>query len=335
MIQLSEILPHLIYDFKHESDLLKAIEEVSFNFTQNRQKINDYLNDPRLVSAYTVFYLLTNIPKLESVLKWMPPFWVEKLKDCDFIDLGAGPGTYSLAWLHFGNEVDFYQIEKSPLMQEQSRKLWLHFSEKKLFQGSSWGWNSTRPKFLFFGHSANEMNVEEIINYINAINPEHILFIEPGTKDFFSKMLEIRQKLIDLNFNILFPCPNSSPCPLEKTKDWCHQFIYVQQNSDIERISQKVKKDRKLLPLTVAAFSKKLSCIIKSDRVVRVLPETKYSFELVVCHQNRIEALQVQKRSLNKNETKKISQIMAGDAIEKEVLKELTQYKRVNILKIN
>ena len=71
-MNLSEIMPHLLYQFKSESDLVKAIEEISLKFTKERSNIGDYLKDPRLVSAYTVFYLLTNIPKLEAVLKWLP-----------------------------------------------------------------------------------------------------------------------------------------------------------------------------------------------------------------------------------------------------------------------
>jgi hypothetical protein len=61
-MKLAEIIPHLLYAFPHESDLVTAIQEISRKFTTDRAKIGDYLKDERLVSAYTAFYLATNGP---------------------------------------------------------------------------------------------------------------------------------------------------------------------------------------------------------------------------------------------------------------------------------
>lgn len=329
-MNLSELMPHLIYQFKSESDLLKAIEEISLKFTKEREKIGDYLKDPRLVSAYTVFYLLTNIPKLNEVLKWMPEDWIQQLKKCDFVDLGAGPGTFSFAWKEFGGEGEFYQIELSTLMKEQGKKIWEGFHKETLRQGSRWEWTSGKEKFVLFGHSANEMGAKIAIEYIEKINPDHILFIEPGTKDFFPKMLEIRDYLLKKNWNVLYPCPKALECPMKNsTEDWCHQFIQVKQDAEIERISQMARKDRKLLPLTVHAYSKTFSYQNPSERLVRVLPETKFSFEWEVCHDNTIEHDQVMKRDLTKQQAKDLSEILAGVSIETELVKTLEKSKRV------
>src|SRR5690606_20916328 len=126
----------------------------------------------------------------------------------------------------------------------------------KLFQGSKWEWNTPKEKFLLFGHSANEMGAEVASQYIDKINPQHILFIEPGTKDFFPEMLKIRQYLLENGYTTLYPCPNQEACPMQGSDDWCHQFIQIKQDDEIERISQMARKDRKLLPLTVHAYSR-------------------------------------------------------------------------------
>jgi ribosomal protein RSM22 (predicted rRNA methylase) len=96
-MQLSLINPYLIYNFKNEHELIRAIEEISLKFTQKREDINDYLNDPRLVSAYAAFYLTTNVGKLKSVLNWLPVEFISKLNSTPLFDIGAGPGTYSIA----------------------------------------------------------------------------------------------------------------------------------------------------------------------------------------------------------------------------------------------
>ena len=331
-MNLSELQPYLIHQFKSESDLLKAIEEISIKFTKERNKIGDYLKDPRLVSAYTAFYLLTNIPKLNEVLKWMPATWIDELKKCDFIDLGAGPGTFSLAWKELGAEGDFYQIELSQLMREQGKKIWEGFHKEKLFQGIKWEWKTERPKFLLFGHAANEMGAAAAIQYIEKINPEHILFIEPGTKVFFPTMLEIRNYLLNNNHSVLYPCPNELECPMKNSPDdWCHQFIQIKQDAEIERISQMAKKDRKLLPLTVHAYSRTFKTKNPSERLVRILPETKFSMEWEVCHENVLEHYQVMQRDLSKQESKALGSLLAGESVKTEVIKILENAKRVKV----
>lgn len=333
-LTLSDISPHLIYSFKSDDELVRSIGEISEKFTTNREKIADYLKDPRLVAAYTAFYLLTNIPKLKEVLKWMPQEWIEKLKDCDFVDLGAGPGTFSLAWKMIGARGDFYQIELSDLMRLQAKKIWDGLHREDLFQGRSWSWKTEKPKFLLFGHSANEMDIETVKNYIKTIRPDHILFIEPGTKDFFGKMLEIRSFLLKEKYQVLYPCPRADECPMKNTPDWCHQFIHVKQDEEVERLSQMAKKDRKLLPLTVQAFSQTFSYENPQERLVRVLPETKFSFEWEVCHKNELMRYQIMKRDLSKAESKDIGAILSGEGILTEIIKLSDQSKRVKLVKV-
>lgn len=335
-MNLSELSPYLLYSFKSEQELIKAIEELSLKFTQNRERIEDYLKDPRLVSAYAAFYLTTNIPKLEAVLHWLPSEWKEHLKKCDFIDLGAGPGTFSLAWKIFGGEGEFFQVEKSELMRNQAKKIWEGFyPDKRLNQGNHWSGKS-EESFLLFGHSANEMGPQAAIEYLKKINPDHVLFIEPGTKSFFQDMLEIREFLVNQGYNIIFPCSLDSACPLKNSsEDWCHQFIHVKQEAEIERLSQMARKDRKLLPLTVHAFSKSFKQEYSSERIVRVYPETKFSFEWDVCHSNKLDRYQVMKRNLDKKSLNTLGNTLAGDAIQSELDKQLDTYKRVKITKLN
>ena len=331
-MDLNNLLPLLIYKFKSESDLVKAIEELSLKFTQKREQISDYLKDERLTSAYTAFYLTTNMPKLEAVFKWMPETWLAQIKNSTFIDVGAGPGTFSLAFREWAEvPVKVMQIETSPVMRDQAKRIWegLYPDEKLLLKAEG-------ETFLFFGHSANEMGVEAALRYVKEYNPDHILFIEPGTKEFFPQMLKIREGLLRYGFNILFPCPNADKCPLkDSSTDWCHQFIQVRQESDVERLSQIVKKDRRHLPLTVHAFSKSFSTVNPTSRVVRVFPETKFSYEWESCELNHIEHYQIMKRGLTKDAHALLSEALAGAALEIEVEKVLEASKRVKIKSLN
>jgi ribosomal protein RSM22 (predicted rRNA methylase) len=335
---LTKILPYLVFDFKNERDLLLAIEELSLKFTQKRELISDYLNDKRLASAYTAFYLITNAPKLEAVLNWMPPLFVDRLKSSTLIDLGAGPGTFSLAFREFvGQTVKIVQIETSSIMREQAKKLWDGlYSGETLLQSEYAKLIPEGDKFLLFGHSANEMGPAQALRYIKDIQPDHILFIEPGTKDFFPQMLKIRDELIAEGFQILFPCPSSALCPLASSdNDWCHQFIHIKQNSEIERISQLVKKDRRHLPLTVHAFTRRNFATETTVRVIRVFPETKFSFEWEVCELNVVKRYQIMKRGLSRSALKQLEDVLSGASLVVEVEKELENALRVKVKTLN
>jgi len=337
-MKLSQIIPHLNYKFLSENDLIKAIQEVSINFTQNRQDIQDYLSDPRLSSAYTAFYLTTNIPKLEGVFKWMDQAWLEELKECIFFDIGSGPGTFSFAFRKWaGQSVSIFQIENSALMKDQAKKIWDGlYPGEELHQHLLSKNEFTKKKFMLFGHSANEMEFHTIMKYIEEIQPDHILFIEPGTKDVFSLMLRIREKLISKGFEILFPCMESTTCPMSgQSLDWCHQFLYVNHDPEVERLSQMVKKDRRLLPITVHAYSLKKIIGFDGARVVRVFPETKFSFEWQVCDNNVIHRYQVMKRGLSKYNLDLFSHVKSGDLVYVEIEKIMDQQERVKVKALN
>ena len=139
-MNFSFLIPHLLHTFKSEHDLIKSIEELSQKFTENRERIQDYLSNKRLVSAYTAFYLTTNMPKLAAVLGWMPEVWLELIKSSHMIDLGAGPGTFSLAFREWVGKqtLGISQIETSPLMREQAMKIWQGlYPEEELQQSLS------------------------------------------------------------------------------------------------------------------------------------------------------------------------------------------------------
>lgn len=331
-MKLHQLMPLLLHTFKSEHDLLKAIEELSAKFTKDRQNISDYLKDERLTSAYTAFYLTTNMPKLEAVFEWMPKQWLQGFKDATFIDLGAGPGTFSLAFREYvGAPVKIQQIETSAVMRDQAKKLW-----EGLYPGEPLVTKAEGEKVLFFGHSANEMGPDVALRYIRDLDPDHILFIEPGTKDFFPKMLTIRDELIKKNYNILYPCPTSETCPLKgSAEDWCHQYIQVKQDSEVERLSQIARKDRRHLPLIVHAFSKTFKSTNPTSRVIRVLPETKFSYEWEACELNQLKHYQIMKRGMSKATLNVLSETLAGAALETEVEKELEKSKRVKIKMLN
>lgn len=331
-MELKVIKPHLLTQFKSDRELIQAIDKLSANFTHSRVNINEYLNDEKLVSAYTAFFLLTNFQKLEEVFK-LANIDLDNFKDYEFFDIGSGPGTFSLALLALNATMDITLIEKSILMREQAKKLISNIyplADIKYYNSDFKYPIKKKKRFGLFGHSSNEMGIETTLKYIETLDLDFILFIEPGTKDYFHEALRIRSKLLE-SYDILYPCLTKLSCPLNPDKDWCHQYLKVSHSVDVERISQMAKKDRRNFPILVHVFSKESLTKELSEghgRIIRVFKPTKFSLEWQVCmEENKLIDLQIMTRAFSKKEIKELQSIKSGELIKFKIVKSLEENK--------
>jgi len=350
-LKLSNVKKYLIAQFPSEKKLIAAVENLSKNFTTNREDITKYHSDEKLVSAYAAFYLTTNYPKLGKVLNYLGEN-KDLFSKCDIIDIGCGPGTFLFAlhdYFDGKHEGDLWGVETSHLMRKQAgnfleglypdAKITITDKVHKVTK-------SDRKRILLFTHSLNEMEDQVALDYISHIDPDYILFVEPGTKEFFQRFLGTREKLLKKGFNILYPCPSNAPCPLLGVDDWCHQYIKVDQDSEIDRLTQLASKNRKWLAQTLCFMSKEEATRDKEDNhamVVRTYPPTKFSFEWDVCIKgepdsqgdatHKLTHFQVMKRKMSKAYIKELVSILAGNEILFKIDKHMSdEVSRVNIL---
>ena len=326
-MQLADLTPHLIYKFKSESELVDAILKISERFNFARDKIDEYVLSEKHVAAYTCFYGATNIAKLKAC---MDKIGLKDFTECELVDIGCGPATFSLAALSLNSEQKIIGLESSKLMRDQAAKLL-----KGLFPNSKTNIYESVEKIPkkadqkrvgLFGHSANEMEIELIKKIITKLDLDGVLFIEPGTKYFFEKMRSIRSWLVSSNYSVQYPCAGSGACPVPEG-DWCHQFIKVSHEHDVERLCQLVKKDRRLMPLVLHCYSKENANPSKGKLVQRVYPPLKFATSMDICHleqgELKLQPLEVVYKGLSKSQIKALQKILAGDKIEFEVIKEL------------
>lgn len=313
---------------------MRSVEEISQAFTRERDKLARYLGDPRLVSAYTLFYLSTNVPKLRAVLAWLPPELRTELMACELVDVGAGPGTFTLAWHELGGDRSV-MLESSRLMREQATRLLagLYRKEARFALAAK-----TQKRLALFGHSLNEMGPEAGLGYVRDCDADYVLLVEPGTKDVFRLALQFRQQLLSAGWQIVFPCLGPGSCPMEHTSDWCHQYVDVRHEVDVERLTQLAHKDRRRQPLTVMLFQRSGEVRgARSDvaRLVRVKEETKFSFEWQVCRASdeglRLSEFQLMKKQFSKSEEKRVALLLSGALVEFETEKELAGATRIRL----
>ena len=334
-LSLEQIKPHLLVNIT-EPEMVKLIIEMSAKFTRKRDQISDYVFEHRHVSAYAAFYLPTNIPKLHFLLSKLPNEILDDFKNRPFIDIGTGPGTYSLGWkllMKTPGHVEMIGVDSSQIMLDQATKILKGFFPKDKFQALRKYQEKNTNSVLFFGHSINEMGIDKAQDYIMTIDPEYVMWIEPGTSDIFPELMKLRDVMLD-HYDVLYPCPGNGACP----NNWCHQVLRSTHDPSVERLSQLVGLDRKIQPMTAHIYRRKTKAqvIPTSATIIRYIQETKFSFEYEVCHlvdgENVNAVVEIQKKHLSKEDVKHFKYSNVGDRINFEVEKIIDKKLRVKLI---
>lgn len=306
---LSELRPLLLNPTLTEADCLKAIGDLSAGFTVSRDKMGKYGNEADLVSAYTMLYLPTNMPKLDFVFSQLTQDVRDQLQGAHFIDFGCGPGTFSLAWLNQVETKSVTLIDYTRGMREQAQKIISHYHpEVKLNATSELAARPDGKVVLFFGHAINELEDGIAQRLINRLDPDFVFFIEPGTSDFFKRAKKLRSDLIESGMSVVYPCPSIHECP----NDWCHQVWRGTHDAEVERLCQLAKLDRRTQAMTAHLYTK---AKVRDERAifVRFLNETKFSFEWEVClADGQLKKFQWMKKQLSKSKLKQMQKDSVG-----------------------
>lgn len=322
-LSLNQIIPLLIHEFESEGDLLKSIRQVQENFTSNRSNLEEYWDSKKLIAAYSSYYFPTNVSKANFIINIVKNEKRELLtnfKNLEFIDFGAGPGTYSFA---FSNEHLFKSyniVDHSPYMIEQAKA----FSELYTKNTKLEYWNEIpkhlKNQVLFFGHSLNEMNLQNFNHLIESLDPEYIMLLEPGTKHGFQNIIDVKNAL-EKEYSCLYPCdPQVKGCPLAETENWCHFKAYAIHDQSIERLSQLLKIDRRVMPLVFHIYRKKMRMNNESShvRILRLLRETKFSLDFEICMGRDVRTFICLKKFYSKKEIKQIK-YLSGNKVKVEM----------------
>jgi len=339
-----------------EHELVREVKLLTAGFTDKRENIGDYVLSEKAISAYTKFYLPTNMPKLYFLYDRLKEQhgleFFAQLSQLTFIDFGSGPGTFSLAHLFYMQSLGLsvkkvHLIDSSSLMLKQASVIIkAFFPQVEIQLGRELRLADLKEEsFLFFGHSLNELNEDELQSniFLQTLNHElisKISWIEPGTPAFFHKQKKLRENLINTNWNILYPCANNSHCPLQHNQEeWCHQILRVTHHEEVERIGQLVQLDRKILPMSSffwqRAENKSISESVVKAFPIRFLDETKFSFDFLFCgnfsSENTLQLKkgEVLKRHLSKSETKILKHRSLGHPLFKSEIEFKNDFFRV------
>lgn len=158
-----------------------------------------------------------------------------------FLDLGAGPGTASVAaqdtfpdlneMTLIDSDGQFQKIARTLL---ESRKTKLNF-EQGLIHRLKGPYTSDVVSMSYVLGELDEGAQDALIQEAWTWAQKYLILIEPGTPRGYGRILRAREHLLAKGAHILGPCPHHNACPLTGN-DWCHFSVRLQRQEYHRRL---------------------------------------------------------------------------------------------------
>ncbi len=227
---IDQQLKALGFNLNQSQPLAKAILQVSNDY-QEVASTTPWQDDATFAAYLSYFFPLNYIRTLKVIDEGKRWGFFNDVQQ--MVDFGCGPGTSTKAFL-MDPEINVKRIHGVDLFDDLKP---LYLNNHGQTAGISFGLQmpkvNAQGSLLVASYALNE--TKDIPPWL--FNFEKIMILEPSTKQAFPKLLEIRDKLLEKNYQIVAPCPHVHKCPLsESKKDWCHDRVYWQQPEWFQRL---------------------------------------------------------------------------------------------------
>jgi ribosomal protein RSM22 (predicted rRNA methylase) len=208
------------------------VRTLSLGLTRERQLAGArYMDDPRLLGAYLLFYWPVSYAQGRQVLGELPA------RARSVLDLGSGPGPLAFAALDAGS-AEVTAADRSRPALALARELAAEAGEALATRE----WDPLKGSELpvsgvdavLMGHLLNELfgtsepalgrRAALVERALAALRPGgSVVLIEPALRDTSRELLKLRDVLLRRGFAVRAPCLFRGDCPaLVKPSDWCH-----------------------------------------------------------------------------------------------------------------
>jgi ribosomal protein RSM22 (predicted rRNA methylase) len=220
------LLPHEL------KEVAAGVRTLSLGLTRERQLAGArYMDDPRLLGAYLLFYWPISYAQGRQVFGELPG------RARSVLDLGSGPGPLAFAALDAG-ATDVTAADRSRPALALAKELAIEAGEAMATRE----WDPQRTSELpatgldaiLLGHLLNELfgkgeaalgrRAALVEKALAALRPGgSVVLIEPALRDTSRELLQLRDVLVRRGFAVRAPCLFRGDCPaLVKPTDWCH-----------------------------------------------------------------------------------------------------------------
>lgn len=212
------------------SDLRAASENLSDSY--RRKQPGRHLGPQASIAAYLAARLPATFAAVTAVLREVA-LRAPNFAPATLLDLGAGPGTATLAASQIFPSLRQAQLrEREAGMIEAGRQIFAEgpavLREALWQQGDLLGPPGTdnplpQAELILASYVLNEMSGPPRQRLLDALLASRavVVLIEPGTPTGYGHILELRERALAAGRHIWAPCPHHNACPLAGD-DWCH-----------------------------------------------------------------------------------------------------------------
>ena len=274
-------------------------------------------------------YLVTRLPATHAVAEQVLQALQEAhatFTPTDLIDLGAGPGTLTLAARKLFPDARSVAYERDGQMRSYGEQLlpdtrWLAGSLPELPRLSA----IEGPRLWMAGHVLNELPVAQrqrlYETLCQTLTPADVLvLVEPGTPHSYGLLMEAREHFLAQHWQIWAPCPHGEPCPLGGD-DWCHFSVRLPRTALHRHLKNGVRnfEDEKFAYLILSPTAD-VDVRPAAGRILRTPRIHKGHVQWQLCTTEGLASAVVSKKQPGYKQLKKLSQ---GAAVSQEVLQQI------------
>ncbi len=270
-------------------DLVHAAQSLSMAYRREGGAIPLVLSDA-LRAAYLAVRLPATYAAVSTALSELSnALNAETLRSC--LDVGAGPGTASLAAVSKWPELKIHQLERD--------RGWLDIAERLSKAVGATSTASTgdltsakfeRCDLVVAAYALNELAppaLDDAIKRLWSAASKALLVVEPGTPKGFSVVRRVRELCLDLGAHAAAPCTHGACCPMT-TDDWCHRSVRVERTALHRRLkgAELAWEDEKF---SYAALTREPPVRSAHGRIVRKPIRAGGHVHLDLCTENGLE----------------------------------------------
>ncbi len=215
-------------------------QRLSLNYRQHNPTL--LLTDYASIISYAAARMPATYKAVQQCYQSLPTNFVPG----SILDLGAGPGTASLAALdQWSTLKNLTLVENHPLMQQLAQILWnsLDSPVKYSYIHAPIETLSSLPlkeyDLVVLSYVLGELSSsqrEAAVLQAWQKTKQYCLIVTPGTQYDFKYLMQVRDLLLEKGALLLAPCPHQKVCPMALTSHWCHFSARLQRRLIHQRL---------------------------------------------------------------------------------------------------
>ncbi len=219
-------------------DLIHAAQRLSAAYRRKTGDLPVHLSDAER-TAYVAMRMPATYAALYVALKQMShAVDVASVRTC--LDVGAGPGTASLATRGLFPSVSKYsQLERDPgwsgIAERLSQSMDIQPSRKVGDLASSLISGHDLVVAAYTLNESSETSLEAAIRALWDATLSVLVVVEPGTPQGFGIVRRVREHCLEMGGHAAAPCTHDAPCPMT-SNDWCHRAVRVERVATHRRL---------------------------------------------------------------------------------------------------